>query len=197
MSGKPRTLFRAEEIAELVRRLGAEISADHPEGLALVGVLKGSVCLVADLARAIDVPCVLDFLALSAYAGGSARVRILKDIDIDVRGLDVVLVEDVIDTGLSSGYVVGLLAQRGARRVEVCALLDRPARRILPVPLRYVGAEVPDDFLVGYGLDAAERYRNLPGIHVVDPARLDEERAPVEAALYGNGAAYPTPLQSG
>jgi len=192
VNGPPRTLLSAGEIAGLVRRLGAEISADHPEGLALVGVLKGSICLVADLARAIDVPCVLDFLALSAYAGGSARVRILKDIDIDVRGLDVVLVEDVIDTGLSSGYVVGLLSQRGARRVEVCALLDRPARRILPVPLGYVGTEVPDDFLVGYGLDAAERYRNLPGIHVLDPARLDQERAQVEAALYGDGAAYPT-----
>lgn len=174
----------------MVRRLGTEISEDHPEGLVLVGVLKGGVCLVADLLRAITVPVVVDFLALSPYAGEQTRVRVLKDVNLDVRGLDVVLVEDVVDTGLSASYVVRLLEGRLARRVSVCALLDRPARRIVPVPLAYVGVEAPEAFLVGYGLDAGERYRNLPGIHVIDATRLEEDREALERALYQPLATY-------
>lgn len=162
----------AEEIAACVRDLGGRISRDHPGGLVVVGVLKGGVCLVADLVRAVTVPCVVDFLALSSFTGEATRVRILKDIDIDVKGVDVVLVEDVVDTGLSASYLVRLLEERGAGQVSLCTLLDRPQRRIVPLALRYVGFEAPDAYLVGYGLDVAGRYRNLPGIYVVDPLEL-------------------------
>lgn len=175
----------AGQIHGIVSRLGSEISADHPDGVVVVGVLKGGVCFVADLLREITVPCVVDFLALSPFAGERARVRVLKDVGVDVSDLDVVLVEDVVDTGLSSSYVVRLLSSRGARRVWVCSLLDRPGRRIVDVPLRYVGTVAPEDFLVGYGLDAAERYRNLPAISVIDPSRLSEDRSALDAALYG------------
>ncbi|MCU1489304.1 MAG: hypoxanthine phosphoribosyltransferase [Acidimicrobiaceae bacterium] len=192
MTEAPRAILEPAALAQVVRRLGGEISDDHPEGVVVVGVLKGGVCLVADLLRAVTVPCVVDFLALSPYAGEQTRVRVLKDVNVDVRGLDVVLVEDVVDTGLSAHYVVGLLEARGARRVHVCTLLDRPTHRIVPVPLAYVGLEAPDEFLVGYGLDAAERYRNLPGIHAVDPARLQGDRQALERELYGATAPYRT-----
>lgn len=187
----PRTVLDAEKIGATVRRLGQAISADHREGLVVIGVLKGGLCFVADLLRSIDVPCVVDFFALSAYAGERARVRVLKDVNVDLAGLDVVLAEDTVDTGLSAHYLIELLRSRGARRVRLCALLDRPQRRIVPLPADYVGLEAPDDFLVGYGLDAAERYRNLPMLATIDPTRLDEERAAYDAFLYQNGATYP------
>ncbi|MDA8295516.1 MAG: phosphoribosyltransferase family protein [Actinomycetota bacterium] len=184
MSAEPTPFLRAGALAETVARLGAEISADHPDGLVVVGVLKGGVCLVADLLRSITVPCVVDFFALSPYAGERARVRVLKDVDLDVRDLDVLLVEDVVDTGLSASYVLGLLEARGARRVSVCALLDRPQRRIVPLEPTYVGTVAPEDFLVGYGLDAAERYRNVPDLWVVDPSALESDRGAFDGALY-------------
>ncbi len=193
MSGASRTLLSAEELAAHVARLGAEISADHPDGVVVVGVLKGSLSFLADLVRAITVPCVVDFLALSSYREGETRVRILKDLDTDVTGHDVVLAEHVVDTGLSASYLVGLLTQRRARRVSVCTLLDRPRRRIVPVALRYVGALAPDEFLVGYGLDYAERYRNLPSIEVVDPEELGGDAAIFEARAYRARAARSAP----
>ena len=137
MSTRPTVALSAAEIGSVVQRLAAEIDDDHPDGVTIVGILKGSVILVADLVRAMTVPCVVDFLSLSSYSPGARRVRILKDLDRDVTGEDVVIVADVVDTGLSMRYAVDLVEARGARKVSVCALLDRPARRILSVPLSY------------------------------------------------------------
>ncbi len=189
----PRRLYSAPELADIVGRLAREISADHPEGVVLVGVLKGSVFLVADLLRRLGVPVQVDFLSLSAYAPAARRVQVLKDLDLDVSGRDVVLVEDVVDTGLSARYVLDLLAGHGARRVRVCALLDRPGRRIIPLEVDYRGAEAPESYLVGYGLDLADRFRNLPDVLVVDNpgssgAGLDLELLDLdllERGLYG------------
>jgi hypoxanthine phosphoribosyltransferase len=191
MSARPAALLSAEEIARIVERLASEIDADHEDGVMLVGLLKGSVFLAADLIRALNVPCEIDFFALSAYTPGERRVRILKDLSNDVSGKDVVIVADIVDTGLSIGYVVELVRARGARSVAVCALLDRPARRIIPVPLRYLGRPVDDDFLVGYGLDYAERYRNVRAILAVDPEALASDPAGVEKVLYGRQSAVP------
>jgi hypoxanthine phosphoribosyltransferase len=193
MTAGPIGALSAEDIAALVARLADEIAADHPDGVTIVGLLKGSVFLVADLVRALSVPCTVDFLALSSYAAGERRVRILKDLDRDVSGQDVIVAADVVDTGLSIRYVVDLLERRGARQVEVCALLDRPGRRILPIPLRYCGTETGEDFLVGYGLDFADLYRNLPSIHVIDPETVTESRASFEAAVFGPARAVSTP----
>jgi len=168
-------LLDRSELRELARRLAAEISADHPDGVDLVGVLNGCLCFLPDLCRMLSVPCRVDFLALSAFGGATTRVRVVKDLDLDVSGASVVLVEDIVDTGLSARYVAGLLGARGAAQVEICTLLDRPQRRIVPVSLRYVGLEAPDDFLVGYGLDFAGRYRNLPALHRADVARLETD----------------------
>lgn len=183
MTARPLELLSTEDLAALVDRLGARISADHRDGVVLVGVLKGSVCLMADLLRRITVPCEVDFLALSAYAAGSTRVQVLKDLDLDVVGRDVVLVEDVVDTGLSARYVLDLLGRHGARRTRLCALLDRPGRRIIPLAVDYLGIEAPEDFLVGYGLDLAERFRNLPSVVAIGAAELGEIPA-LEGALY-------------
>ncbi|HVC25797.1 MAG TPA: phosphoribosyltransferase family protein [Acidimicrobiales bacterium] len=183
MTPRPLELLSAQDLAVIVDRLGAQVCADHPGGVVLVGVLKGSVCLMADLLRRITVPCEVDFLALSAYSPGSARVQVLKDLDLDVTGRDVVLVEDVVDTGLSARYVLDLLVRHGARRTRLCALLDRPGRRILPLQVDYLGVEAPDDFLVGYGLDLAERFRNLSGVVSIGAAE-PEDAAPLERLLY-------------
>lgn len=168
-AGSP--LCSASELDEIVRRLASAISHDHPEELVLVGLLKGSACLVADLARALEVPCSVDFLALLPYGSGGQRVRLSKDLDLDVTGRSVVLVVDVVDRGLTVAYVHRLLTERGARSVDVCTLLDRRSRRLLPVELRYVGREIGEEYVVGYGLDVEERYRNLPDLVVVDPDR--------------------------
>jgi hypoxanthine phosphoribosyltransferase len=172
MTGALRVVVSREELNSAIERIAGEIQADHPEGLVLVGVLKGSVCFMADLLRQITVSCAVDFLALSPFANGESRARILKDLDDDVEGHDVVLVEDIIDTGLSSRFAAERLENAGARTVSICTLLDRRARRIIPLPLRYVGFEVNDDFVVGYGLDYAESYRNLAQIYAADPAEL-------------------------
>jgi hypoxanthine phosphoribosyltransferase len=144
-----------------VTRLGAELTAAYPNGVLLVGVLEGSVPFLADVARAMEAPTEIDFLAISSYAEGTGRVRIVKDLEADICGRDVVLVEDIVDTGLTVSYVLGELRRRQPTSVEVCALLDKVARRIVPVPLRFVGFSIPDEFALGYGMDFAERYRNL------------------------------------
>ncbi|MGA8296012.1 MAG: hypoxanthine phosphoribosyltransferase [Acidimicrobiales bacterium] len=189
MTSRPTAVLSAEEIARIVERLAGEIDADHKDGVVLVGLLKGSVIFLADLVRALGVHCEVDFFALSSYSPGARRVRILKDLSHDVAGKDVIVVADIVDTGLSIGYVVDLVRARGARTAKVCALLDRPARRIIPVPLAYLGLPVDDDFLVGYGLDYAERYRNLREIVPVDPDTLSTERASFESSLYGGETA--------
>jgi len=174
----PRVVISTGELQAGVERLGRELSDAYPAGVVLVAVLKGSVCFLADLVRALTVPCEVDFLAISAYAEGTGRVRIVKDLDLDVCGRDVVLVEDIVDTGLTLTYVLGQLRQRAPRSLEVCALLDKAARRIVPLPLRFVGFVIGDEFVLGYGLDFAERYRNLD---VVVAGDLDALRADPDA----------------
>ena len=174
MTARLSTVLSEEELAGILDRLAIEVSRDFPNGVLCVGVLKGCVIFLADLVRRLSVPCGIDFLGLSAYRPGDTRVKILKDLDLDVSGRDVLLVEDVVDTGLSAHYVLGLLAARGARRVEICTLINRPSRRILPLEPAYVGIAIDDEFLVGYGLDVAERYRNLRMLATGDPRELTD-----------------------
>lgn len=157
-------LLTEEQIDERVAELGAALTEDYRgEDLRLVTVLRGGLVFTADLARAIDLPLQLDFMAVSPYAPGKGGVvRVTKDLDDDIEGASVVLVEDVVDTGLTVNYVLKLLRARGPRSLEVCALLDKDVRRIADVPIRHRGFKVPDRFLVGYGLDLRGRYRNLP-----------------------------------
>jgi hypoxanthine phosphoribosyltransferase len=150
----------------------------------LVAVLKGSMFFVADLARRVTVPCEVDFLGISSYAAGTGRVRIVKDLDSDAHGRHVVLVEDIVDTGLTCTYVLGELGRRGPASLEVCALFDRRARRIVPVPIRFRGFEAPDDLLLGYGLDVAGRYRNLPFVALGDRRALETDPDAHVGALY-------------
>ena len=143
--------------------------------MVLVALLKGSVCFLADLVRELPGPCEIDFLVLSAYGDGATRVRVAKDLDLDVSGRDVVLVMDLVDTGLTLGYVLRLIALRRARSTAACALLDRRSRRLLPVDIRYVGHVIGEEYVVGYGLDIDERFRNLPGLEIVDQAEVRAE----------------------
>jgi hypoxanthine phosphoribosyltransferase len=160
----PRVLIGPDQLQAGVARLAAELSADHPDGVLLVAVLKGSVPFLADLTRALTVPVEVDFLAVSSYAEGTGRVRLVMDLSMDIAGRPVVLVEDVVDTGLTLTWLLGVLRARSPSSLRVCTLLDKAVRRIVPVPLDYVGFEVEDAFVLGYGLDFAERYRNLDRI---------------------------------
>ena len=137
-----------EQLAETTRRLGREISAAYPEGVVLVAVLKGSVFFLADLIRCIDVPCEVDFMAISHFAPGSGRVRIIKDLDIPIDGRDVLVVEDIVDTGLTLGYLLEQLRLRLPASLEVCTLLDRTPSRILPLRLAFTGFAVDREFLI-------------------------------------------------
>ena len=181
----PAVLLDEVAIATRVERLAQAIMADHPDGVVLVGVLKGALIFTADLVRAISgVDVTVDFIAISRYAPDSGRVRILHDVSLDVHGRDVVLVEDLVDTGLTLGYLLGHLRARSPRRLEVCTLLDRPARRIVPLPVRYVGEEIPDVYVLGYGLHRADLYRNLPRVVVADRRVVAAEPEAYVAALY-------------
>jgi len=153
-----------ELIARTVDRLGAQIAADHAgEEIRLVTVLKGGLLFMSDLCRAIPQPLQIDFLAVQPFAhGAGGLVRLTKDLDDDIRGTSVILVEDVVDTGLTANYVLELLRARHPASLEVCTLLDKPSRRIADIPITYRGMEMPGEFLVGYGLDFDGRYRNLP-----------------------------------
>jgi hypoxanthine phosphoribosyltransferase len=159
-------LVRQEDLQRRVRELGAEISRDYDgKDLFLVGVLKGAVFFLSDLMRAIDVPCEVDFMAVASYGSStdsSGVVRILKDLDATIEGRDVLIVEDIIDSGLTLSYLLRTLQAREPRSLEVCALLTKPDRRKVDLPIRYTGFEIPNEFAIGYGLDHAERYRNLP-----------------------------------
>ena len=169
---RARILVPPDELRAGVRRLAAEISAAYGDGVVLVAVLKGSVPFLSDLVRALTIVPLVDFLAISAYAPDTGRVRLVKDLDLDIAGRDVVLVEDIVDTGLTLNYVLGELARRQPRSLEVCALLDKATRRIVPTRLRFVGFTVGDEFVVGYGTDFAERYRNLDLVAAGDLAAL-------------------------
>lgn len=163
-----------EQIAATVCRLGREISEVFPEGVLLVAVIRGSVPFLADLVRAISTPVSVDFLAISRYTPGSGRAHITKDLDSDVADLDVVVVEDLVDTGLTLDYVIRQLSARGPRSLSACTLLDRRRRRLLPVDVRFVGMEVEDDLLLGYGLEHGGLYPNVPGLAA---ARLPDLQA--------------------
>ena len=167
------TLIEEARLKERIAELGDEISNDYAgHDLLLVGVLKGAVFFMSDLMRHLTVPCEIDFMAISSYAGAtesSGVVRILKDLDMNIEGRDVLVVEDIIDSGLTLSYLRRTLGARKPASLEICALLTKPERREVEVPVRYVGFEIPNRFVIGYGLDFAERYRNLPYIGVLHP----------------------------
>lgn len=161
-------LVDAWQLEEINRRLGEQITKDFADkNLLVVGILKGSLYFMADLTRNIDLPLKLDFLAVSSYGSStrsSGSVKIIKDIDIDLAGYDVLLVEDILDSGRTLDYVSKMLSARGANSISIVTLLDKPERRVVDLKPDYVGADVPDEFVVGYGLDYDQQYRNLPYI---------------------------------
>jgi hypoxanthine phosphoribosyltransferase len=166
-------LVAAEDLKRRVRELGEAISRDYAgRRLLLVGVLKGAVFFLSDLMRFIDIPVEVDFMAVASYGSAtdsSGVVRILKDLDIAIEGRDVLIVEDIVDSGLTLQYLLRNLGSRNPSSLEVCALLTKPDRRKVDLPTRYVGFEIPDRFVIGYGLDYAERHRNLPFVAVLEP----------------------------
>ena len=171
VEGIDKVLFTTQQIEHRVEHLGRSISQDYQgKQPILVGVQRGMVCFMADLMRKVSLPIGLDFMSISHYAGEESKgVRITKDLDLDLSGEDVILVEDVVDTGMTLHYLMRHLSSKEPASLEVCALLDKRARRIVDVPIRYSGFEVPDEFLVGYGLDYLEKYRNLPFVGVLKP----------------------------
>ncbi len=169
-------LISAERIQERVAALGAEIARDYAgRNPLLVGVLKGALVFLSDLVRATDLRLGVEFMAISSYGAStrsSGEVRIVKDLDVPVEGRDILVVEDIVDTGLTLSYLLSNLERRGATSVKLCALLNKQERRLRDVRIDYLGFDIPDAFVVGYGLDFAERYRNLPYIAVLkDPAQ--------------------------
>ena len=171
-------LIDEETLSTRVAELGAEVSADYQgRDLLLIGVLKGAVFFMADLMRHITVPCEVDFMAISSYGDStdsSGIVRILKDLDINIEGRDVLVVEDIIDSGLTLSYLMRNLESREPASLEVCALMTKPDRREIDIPVRYIGFEIPNRFVVGYGLDFGERYRNLPYVAVLSEDLIPE-----------------------
>jgi hypoxanthine phosphoribosyltransferase len=174
--GVQKILIDERTLRARVAEMGGEISADYEgKDILLVGVLKGAVFFMADLMRHLSIPCEVDFMAISSYGAStdsSGVVRILKDLDINIEGRHVLVVEDIIDSGLTLSYLVRTLEARGPASLEICALLTKPERREIKVPVRYTGFEIPNEFVIGYGLDYAERYRNLPYVGVLDPEIL-------------------------
>ena len=175
----------SDVLAATVVRLAGEIDRDHPDGVLLIGVLKGSLFFLADLVRALTVPAEVEFMAISHLTPGSGRVRITKDLDVDIAGRDVVVVEDIVDTGLTLSYLLGQLNARSPARLTVCALLDRTRRRIVPLPTRYSGLVIDDEFVLGYGLDYGERYRNVSGLAVGDLRVLERDPDAYVSNFYG------------
>jgi hypoxanthine phosphoribosyltransferase len=164
-------LVPAGDLQERVRSMAADISRDYAgRDLLLIGVLKGAFLFLADLMRNLTLPCEVDFMAVASYGSStesSGVVRIIKDLDAPLEGRDVLIVEDIVDSGLTLQYLLRTLQGRGPASLEVCALLTKPSRRRVDLPVRYTGFEIPDEFVIGYGLDYAERYRNLPYVAVL------------------------------
>lgn len=183
---EPRVLLDAEEIEGIVARLATEMSDRYPEGVVLIGVLRGSVPFLADLAREMTVPVSVDFMAITPYTPGSGRVRLLKDLDLDIAGRDAVIVEDIVDTGLSTAFLRSELERRRPRSVSVCTLLDRRIRRVVPVEIDFAGAEVSDSYVIGFGLDHEGRYRNLRLVAVADVELLAADPDAYVPVFYGS-----------
>ena len=168
-----RVLLSEDEIREKVRELGGKITADYKNSnLMLVTVLKGAVVFLADLMRQIDVPAEIDFMVVSSYGSGvksSGVVKIVKDLDVPLAGKDILIVEDILASGLTLSYIKELLESRGPRSIRIATLLDKPSRRKVDLQADYIGFSVPDEFVIGYGLDYDEKYRNLPYIGILKP----------------------------
>jgi hypoxanthine phosphoribosyltransferase len=166
-------LVQADDIEHRVQELGRQISEDYAgKDLLIVGVLKGAIFFLTDLMRKIEVPCEVDFMAVASYGSAtesSGVVRIIKDLDTPIEGRHVLIVEDIVDSGLTLQYLLRSLETRRPASLEVCALLTKPSRRKVELPAKYVGFEIPDKFAIGYGLDHAERYRNLPFVAALAP----------------------------
>lgn len=164
-------LFSEDELRDKVRQMGAKISNDYSgKELILIGVLKGSVIFMSDLLKVITIPCKMDFMAVSSYGTStetSGVVRILKDLDFEIQGKDILIVEDIIDSGVTLKYLIKYLSARKPNSLEIACLLNKPERRRAEIDVKYLGYDVPDHFLVGYGLDYAEKYRNLPFIGIL------------------------------
>ena len=171
-------LIEEPELQRRIAELGRQLSEDYADrDLLLIGVLKGAVFFMADLMRHISVPCEVDFMAISSYGAAtdsSGVVRILKDLDLNIEGRHVLVVEDIIDSGLTLSYLTRTLAAREPASLEVCTLLTKPERREVDVPVKYVGFEIPNRFVIGYGLDFGERYRNLPFVGVLHDDLMPE-----------------------
>ena len=166
-------LVSEEELKEIVKELGKKITEDYKgKNLFLITVLKGAVVFLGDLMRAIEIPCEIEFMVLSSYGSGTTStgsVKIVKDIDLPLEGKDVLIVEDILDTGFTLSFLVDLLKSRNPKSIEICTLLDKPDRRKVEISAKYTGRKIPDEFVVGYGLDYDEKYRNLPFIGVLKP----------------------------
>ena len=166
-----RVLISAQQIHDRIQELAAQIDRDHPQGpVYLVGILKGACIFLADLARAMKTPARLEFVGISSYGRGktsSGEVKLTKDLDVSVEGYDVIVVEDIVDSGITLSYLVQVFQQRRPKSLRIATLLDKPDRRQRPVKVDYAGFQIPDEFVVGYGLDYAEDYRNLPDVCVL------------------------------
>jgi hypoxanthine phosphoribosyltransferase len=177
MALAPQVFLTASQIDNRVRAMGAQISADYPEGpLYLIAILKGAFMFLADLARAISTPSRIEFMGISSYGKdktSSGQVKVTKDLDVSIEGQHVLIVEDILDSGVTLTYLTNLLQQRRPKSLRIATLLDKPERRLRPVEVTYVGFQIPDEFVVGYGLDFAEDHRNLRDICV-----LTEEQRP-------------------
>lgn len=167
----PRVFLTAEQIQKRVREMGEQISADFPDGpLYLVAILKGAFVFLADLSRSIKTPSRIEFMGISSYGRGkttSGQVKVTKDLDVSIEGHHVLIVEDIVDSGVTLTYLLNVLKQRRPKSLQIATLLDKPERRLRPVEVTYVGFKIPDEFVVGYGLDFAEDYRNLGDICVL------------------------------
>lgn len=172
MSEKIRVMYSEEEVNSKIAELGERISADlNREPVKMICILKGASFFTCELAKRITVPVYIDFMSVSSYGNGTSstgRVRIMKDLDESVEGENVLIVEDIIDSGRTLKYLSDILKSRGAKSVRICTLLDKPERRVVDVKVDYTGYNIPDEFVVGYGLDYAQKYRNLPYIGVVE-----------------------------
>ena len=175
-----KVLLSEEKIAEIVQNMGKQISKDYEgKNLLMVSVLKGSLLFMADLMREVTVPCEIDFLSVSSYGNGtqtSGEVRILKDLDASLEGKDLLVVEDILDSGVTLSFLLKNLSARNPASIRLCTFFDKPERRRVDIHADYVGASVPDEFIVGYGLDYAEKYRNLPYVGVLKPEIYTSEK---------------------